>query len=123
MSGSLAESMAHITQINDREIVRRLVNHLGMTAVAALAASSDATAPWSWLESGHLPAGACKRVRVAHHVWQEMVDAENESTTRAWFVGKNPLLGEQSPVLALREGRCSDVLLAAAAFLEGTWSA
>lgn len=36
---------------------------------------------------------------------------------RAWFMGMNPQLGDESPIEALREGRVRDVMAAARAFV------
>ena len=44
---------------------------------------------------------------------------EGPYTVRAWFVGLNPQLGDESPAAAVREGRTRDVLVAAKAFLAG----
>ena len=120
---SIVEAHANTTRMDDHEVARRLVNHLGATAVAALAGSKDAKAPFRWMKETNPSAGASERMRVAHRVWQVLADGENEQTARAWFVGANPLLGEQSPVSALREGKCTEVLQAATAFLDGTWGA
>lgn len=120
---TVVEAHANTTRMDDHEVARRLINHLGATAVAALSGSKDAKAPYRWAKNGNPSAGASERLRAAHRVWQMLADGENEHTARAWFVGGNPLLGEQSPLLALREGKCTEVIKAATAFLEGTWSA
>lgn len=117
------EAHARTTRLDDHEVARRLVNHLGATAVAVLSGSKDAKAPYRWMKTTTPTASASERLRTAHRVWQMLADGENEHTARAWFVGSNPLLGEQSPLLVLREGRCTEVLKAATAFLDGTWSA
>ena len=117
------EAHARTTRLDDHEVVRRLVNHLGATAVAVLAGSKDAKAPYRWMKTTTPTASASERLQTAHRVWQMLADGENSRTARAWFVGANPLLGEQSPLLVLREGRCEEVLKAATAFLDGTWSA
>jgi hypothetical protein len=56
----------------------------------------------------------------AHRIWNAISAAESDDTTRAWFIGANPRLGEEPPVLMLREGKIKEVLAAAQAFLDGT---
>jgi hypothetical protein len=43
-------------------------------------------------------------------------------TARAWMIGMNPHLDDQAPILALRDGRSSDVMAAARAYLEGVYA-
>jgi len=118
---------AHIDpeRLDIHETVRRLNSHLGTTLVAALAGSRDSTAPSRWADPAALnpPDAARARLRTAHHVWLAIADSEGPNTARVWFQGLNPFLGDTSPVIALREGRARDVVLAAHAFLNGTWSA
>lgn len=104
------------------EVVRRMNNHLGATAVAALAGSKDSKAPYRWAKETTPHAGAEDRIRTGHRVWVFIADAESDHVARAWFMGSNPALGETSPVLALREGRNREVIEAAEAFVNDAWN-
>jgi hypothetical protein len=44
---------------------------------------------------------------------------ESDHTIRAWFMGTNPQLDDESPLEAVREGRNREVLAAARAFVTG----
>jgi hypothetical protein len=111
------------SKLGIHEVVRRLNRHLGATLVATLSGSKDPKAPYRWArEDGNTPSeSASQRLRAAHRIWTVLADAEGEHTTRAWFVGLNPLLEEDSPVMALREGHIKEVISAADMFLADEW--
>lgn len=119
----IAEAHAATTRLGLREIVERLNRHLGATLVATLAGVSDRKLPYRWArEGGGTPnKEAARRLTAAHRIWVQLADAESDDVARAWLVGENPYLGEQAPVLALREGKVRETLRAAQAFLDGTW--
>jgi len=112
----------YTTKLDVHELVRQLVSHLGPTLVATLANVRDPKLPHKWARAdGPEPRPeSYQRLLAAHRIWSKLSTAENDSTARAWFIGANPRLAERSPVLVLREGDVTDVLMAATAFLEGT---
>lgn len=114
---------AETTRLEIHELVGRMNMHLGASVVATLAGVNDSKLPYRWAKiDGPTPNnGALSRLTAAHRVWIMVADAESDHVARNWFVGANPYLGEQAPVLALREGREVEVLKAAEAFVEGTW--
>jgi len=122
---TLVEIFHETTRLDIHELTRRLNNHLGATAVAILAGSRDAKLPYRWAkESGPIPNESSQnRLRTAHRVWGMIADAESDHTARTWFVGLNPLLNEISPLMALRDDRLKEVIDAAKAFVDGTWTA
>ena len=48
-----------------------------------------------------------------------LLSEESRHTVRAWFVGLNPQLDDESPARAMLEGRERQVLTAAKSFLAG----
>jgi hypothetical protein len=60
-----------------------------------------------------------RRLRDAHQIFRLLLTKESPYTVRAWFVGLNPQLDDESPAAAIRDGRTRDVLVAAKAFLAG----
>lgn len=112
-----------VIRLDIHEVVRRLNSHLGATMVAALAGSRDSKLPYKWAKTTVPNTDAEQRIRLAHRLWRVIADAESDHIARAWFRGANPVLGEVSPVIALREGRFAEVVAAATAFVEGAWSA
>lgn len=121
---SLVEAHYRTTKTGIHEVVRRLNAHLGPTLVATLAGSSTRGAAHRWAkpasEGGQEPrAEAVKRLLAAHVAWLAIADAENEHVARAWFIGANPRLDNEAPVVALRNGEVKEVLDAAHAFVAG----
>ncbi len=111
------------TRLETHELVGRMNMHLGASLVATLAGVNDSKLPYRWAKiDGPTPKnGALSRLTTAHRVWLMLADAESDHVARNWFVGANPFLNEQAPVVALREGNELEVLKAAEAFVEGTW--
>jgi hypothetical protein len=60
-----------------------------------------------------------KRLRCAYETVQLLITGESPDTVRAWFLGLNSQLDDQSPAQSLREGDFCAVLVAARAFLAG----
>lgn len=112
---------AWIVRLDVHELASRLVGHLGPTLVALLAGVKDRKLPNKWARAdGPEPRPESqRRLQTALRVWSMIASAEGDHVARAWFIGANPRLGEEAPVICLREGRDADVLAAAAAFVEG----
>lgn len=120
-----------VTRVSDDEptelpvhaLVRRLNSHLGATLVATLANTRDRQAPLHWARPGGPTPDldTLTRLRAAHRAWLLLADHDGDDAARAWFVGANPLLGDVAPVVALREGRNTQVMTAARAYADGAW--
>lgn len=108
-------------RLDIHELVRQLNSHLGPTLVAALAGVRDTKLPHKWAKAGG-PTPQDKslaRLQAAHRAWSMISNADNHSVARAWFIGINPRLGEESPVMALRDDQLKAVIAAATAFVGG----
>ena len=118
---SLTDQHTQTLKLSSHELVRRLNKDLGTTLVATLAGVKDRKLPYKWAEiDGPIPRDeAYRRLQAAHRVWQMINDADNDYLARAWFIGANPRLDEESPVIRLREGDLAGVIAAAKAFVEG----
>jgi outer membrane phospholipase A len=116
------DTHAETTRMDIHETVRQLTSHLGPTLVALLANVNDRKLPHKWSAAdGPEPRDESKqRLMLAHRIWREISQSENDYTARNWFIGANPRLGEKSPAESLREGHLAEVKAAADAFLEGT---
>lgn len=55
-------------------------------------------------------------IRDTYQIVQVLTDVDPDEVVRAWFLGMNPQLEDESPVEALAAGRARDVLAAARAF-------
>lgn len=56
---------------------------------------------------------------VAFQVVELLSPVEATPTIRAWFIGMNPQLDDESPTEAIRAGRHREVMAAARAFVAG----
>jgi hypothetical protein len=111
---------AATARMDIHEVVRQLNTHLGPTLVAAVAGTRDRKLPIRWAKSTGPRPGADyqRRLQVAHRLWTSVAGAESDQVARSWFIGANPLLGEDTPITAIREDRSKQVVAAAAAFVE-----
>lgn len=112
-------------RLDIHEVARQLNSHLGPTLVATLAGTRARSAAHRWAkplsDGGQEPRDeAAKRLRVAHQIWTFIATAESEHVARAWFIGANPRLDDEAPVMALRKGLIKETLAAARAFVQGT---
>ncbi len=108
-------------RLTRHELVRQLVIHLGPTLVAALANVRDSKLPHKWANpDGPEPrAESYQRLLAAHRLWTLISNAENDSVARSWFIGANPRLGEEAPIMVLRAGDLAAALSAGKAFVAG----
>lgn len=51
-----------------------------------------------------------RRLLLAHGAWQHVADAESDHLARAWFIGANPNLNEDTPHPAIREDRAREIM-------------
>ncbi len=107
----------HTTVAEWDTVVRNLVDNLG-TGIVALAAGVKPETVTRWAR-GALASPRERnerRVREAFRIYLELVEADSPHTVRAWFMGANPELGEDSPAEALSQDRFKEVLAAARSF-------
>ncbi|GGD76763.1 hypothetical protein [Microbacterium murale] len=99
------------------EVVSRLRTVLGRDVVAVLTARTP-RAVTRWVAGdAEPPAREEDLLRDAFQIAQVLSEVEPDEVIRAWFMGMNPQLGDESPVEALREGRVRDAMAAARAFV------
>ncbi len=58
-----------------------------------------------------------QRLRAAYEIMTLLLRFEGPGTTRAWFLGMNPHLEDDTPAGALHEGRLQEALGAAKSFV------
>jgi hypothetical protein len=103
------------------DIAAFLQDALGQKLVAFMVEVEDPKTVGRWASGKRSPQDLDveRRLRDAHQIFRLLLTKESPYTVRAWFVGLNPQLGDESPATAIREGRTRDVLVAAKAFLAG----
>lgn len=122
---TLVDAHQATTKLDIHEVALRLNAHLGPTLVATLANARSRSTAHKWAkaatEGGVEPRDdSAQRLRDALTIWTHIASAENDHVARAWFVGGNPRLDGESPVMCLRAGQAKAVWAAAAAFVDGT---
>jgi hypothetical protein len=102
------------------EVARQLNAGLGPTLVAALTGTKDRKLPIRWAHADGPEPGPDfrRRLLLAHRVWTQIAPEETADVARAWFIGANPFLDEDTPLTAIREDRARPVVAAATAFVE-----
>lgn len=60
-----------------------------------------------------------RRLRCAYQIFEMLKGVEAGPTIRAWFMGMNPQLNDNSPAEAIVEGLLKEALAAARAFRAG----
>ncbi|WP_157095363.1 hypothetical protein [Hoyosella altamirensis] len=78
--------------------------------------------PYRWAKPGgpHPCPHAQERLLIALRAWEAIAQSDGPDTARAWCIGAHPRLDEQSPAIAIRDGRYLNVIGAANAFVIGT---
>jgi hypothetical protein len=116
---TVASQHAKTARMDIHQIAHVLVSGLGPTLVAALSGSKDRKLPTKWSKpDGPTPsADFARRLQLGHRAWSALVDVDGAHVARQWFIGGNPLLGEDTPLTAIRQDRGGEVMEALAAFL------
>jgi hypothetical protein len=103
-----------------RDVVTYMQEVLGQKLVAYIAGVSDPRTVSRWASGDRTPRGEHEqRVRCAYQIFQLLLAEEAPHTVRAWFLGINPQLDDESPADSIRKDMCREVLVAAKAFLAG----
>jgi hypothetical protein len=119
---AIASQEAHrrVTESSIEQITEYLEEVLGRKLVATLASVKDQNAVARWAAGERAPrAGAEERLRAAYQIFRLLLAAESPHTVRAWFIGLNPQLNDESPILVIQEGRFQEAMVAARAYLSG----
>ena len=103
-----------------KDVARYLQEALGQKLVAYLADVGDPKRVGRWAQGAGAPrAEAERRLRAAFQIFHLLLVHESPHVIRAWFIGMNPQLDDDSPAQAIREGRLKEALGAAKAFVAG----
>ncbi len=102
------------------DVVSYLQEVLGQKLVAHIAGVTDPRTVGRWAAGERAPRHDHEqRVRFAYQIFQLLLAEEAPQTVRAWFLGLNPQLGDESPTECVRTDQFREVLVAAKAFLAG----
>ena len=102
------------------QIAGFLEEALGRGLVAYVAGVADPKAVGRWAAGKREPRKeAEERLRATFQLFQLLQAEESPHTVRAWIIGLNPQLEDESPATAIREGRMRDVMVAARSYVAG----
>ncbi len=114
------EAHRRVTESSIQQITQYLDEVLGRKLVATLAGVKDQKAVARWAAGERAPRTAAEeRLRAGYQIFRLLMAAEAPHTVRAWFIGLNPQLHDESPILVLREGRFQEAMVAARAYIAG----
>lgn len=119
---AIASQEAHrrVTESSIQQITQYLDEVLGRKLVATLAGVKDQKAVAQWASGERVPRAATEeRLRVGYQIFRLLMAAEAQHTVRAWFIGLNPQLNDESPILVIQEGRFREAMVAARAYISG----
>ncbi|MGW1895397.1 XRE family transcriptional regulator [Streptomyces sp. NPDC002004] len=120
-STDLAE-LAHgtTTRMRIAEIARFLQENLGQRITARITRISDPRQVGKWASGDAQPREEAEaRLRAALQTFQLIQHAEDIYTARAWMIGMNPQLEDETPAQCIADGRFKDVMVAARAYVDG----
>lgn len=101
------------------DIVAFLNENIGANLTAYIAEKSPATVG-RWARDEQSPTDRIeRRLRETYRVYQHLTGDDSNHVARAWLMGLNPQLDDESPADVLREDRLREVLIAAKAFQIG----
>ena len=118
MTAIEAHERAVIFEIKD--VARYLQEALGQKLVAYMADVNDPKGVGRWAQGTQAPRDdAERRLRAAFQIFHLLLGEDSPHVIRAWFIGMNPQLDDDSPAEAIHDGRLKDALEAAKAFVAG----
>lgn len=110
------------TEATVSQKVKFITSKLGPTLVAATIGLRDRRAISHYSENLQEVLNSEQKIRLDEllKIWNMVAPVEGDDIARAWFIGANPWLGDESAVTALREDRFTQVTAAARAMVEDT---
>ncbi|MEV1084994.1 XRE family transcriptional regulator [Streptomyces sp. NPDC050211] len=112
-----AHEQAMKTEID--AIAQFLQEVLGQRLTAIIAGVSDWKTVGRWARGQNKPRpDSDARLREAYRIFHQLQAHDSPDVVRAWFVGANPHLDDESPAVALSEDRSKEVSAAARAFVD-----
>lgn len=108
---SVAETIPSIAEFLADLLGARLTAHI---------ARVDPSTVSRWKSGDSTPqADAEQRLRAAHQVARLLLAVDASDTVRAWFIGMNPQLSDETPAGMIASGEFKAVLAAARSFVAG----
>ena len=111
------DAHAHAVELGVSDIAAALQTQLGQALLGVIVNKTERTLT-RWTKAAVRPPHASEQLlRDTFQVFELLTSAESADVARAWFMGMNPQLDDESPAEALSTGRARDVMAAARAFI------
>ena len=108
-----------VLKTSPQDLSSELSRVLGRQLVG-LIVGKDARTVLRWNAGETKPAAPQERkLRDSYQIYLTLAAVEGDHTIRAWFMGMNPQLDDESPAEVIAAGRAKDVMAAARAFATG----
>uniref|UniRef100_UPI002F917B13 XRE family transcriptional regulator n=1 Tax=Streptomyces virginiae TaxID=1961 RepID=UPI002F917B13 len=102
------------------EIATFLQEQFSQRVVARLAGIEDPKQVGRWSRGQNEPRFDSEfRLRTAFQVFRYIEECENRHVARAWMMGMNPQLEDESPLLVIADDRFKEVMAAARSYRQG----
>jgi len=100
------------------DVAKQLLEDLGPKLVSHMLNLADRQTVAAWATGDSNPRQANEdRLRDVFHIYSVLRSNNSKHTIRAWFIGMNPLLADESPASVIADGRMQDALIAAKSFV------
>ena len=111
------DAHAHAVELGISDIAAALQTQLGQALLGVIVNKTERTLT-RWAKAAVRPPHASEQLlRDTFQIVELLTSAESADVARAWFMGMNPQLDDESPAEALSTGRARDVIAAARAFI------
>ncbi|MFH8739164.1 MULTISPECIES: XRE family transcriptional regulator [unclassified Streptomyces] len=115
-----ARALRATTELKPDEMARLLQDTFSQRVAAHIAGVDDPKQVGRWARQQNAPRiDSESRMRAACQVFTFISNCENRHIARAWMLGMNPQLDDDSPIEAIAEGRFKEVMAAARSFQRG----
>ncbi|WP_285564988.1 XRE family transcriptional regulator [Streptomyces sp. RTGN2] len=115
-----ARALRDQTEQSIADIARFLQDTFSQRVVAFVAGIEDPKQVGKWCRGQNAPRlDSEMRLRTAYQIFKFIESAENLHTARAWMIGMNPQLDDDSPLEAIAGERYKEAMTAARAYLQG----
>lgn len=113
----VSDAHARAVELGISDIVGALQAQIGQ-ALLGVIVTKNARTLTRWANGTVRPPQASEQLlRDTFQVVELLTSAESPEVARAWFMGMNPQLDDESPAEVLSTGRARDVMAAARAFI------
>ena len=111
------DAHAYAVELGISDIAAALQSQLGQALLGVIVNKTERTLT-RWTKAAVRPPHTSEQLlRDTFQVFELLTSAKSGDLARAWFMGMNPQLDDESPAEALSTGRARDVMAAARAFI------